>query len=566
MRKVLEKIGLIGLLSLLIHVLPVSGQTYCNPLILGQQFTVQFSNSESLSDPTVVLYKNSYYLFASNAHGYWSSGDLRSWTFISGSNLPLDKKEITATVIGDWLYFFASNSGTIYRTSNPESGRWDEYANSALLALIADFAVFADPDGRVYCYYGCSNHNGVMFRELDPKNQLNPVGSPIVCQLVKSVGTSPKKAQNATSTTINALGSWMCKYNGKYYYQRAELNKGFNNYSDMVYVSDNPAGPFTFAGINPIAYIPEGYISGAHKGSTFADKYGNWWYISTVSVKSGNSQLTKLALFPAGFDEDGNLFTKSDFGDYPIVIPKTKNDDFERLDPEWALISDESTVQASTSAYPEVSATDDDVSTFWSAKSGKKGEWLSLNLGSECTVNALQINFYRNKITPNVSDSVKAYQYLIEYSENGRIWKKLVDETRNTWFQTAVYHELQAPVQARYLKITSYNVPEGTFAVSDFRVFGLGSHRKPRKITEFKVIRDYRDVQSVKLFWKKQANTTGFNIRYGTEKDKLVHSYPVSNSTNKITIHCPDKSKAYWFRIDAFNTNGVAEGKPLMCR
>lgn len=561
------KIALVILFCFLIRVIPASGQTYCNPLNLNRPLATVKAASESLSDPTVVLFKDKYYLFATNAGGYWSSADLISWKFIEASYLPLDKKEPTAAVIGDYLYFFASFTGTVYRTNNPESGTWTEYTNSQLLALIGDFDVFADTDGKVYCYYGCTNNSGVMFRELDAKNNLNPKGSPIVCALKNPLKKDLKKAKSTDKTgNITATGSWMSKHNGKYYYQCTLTNKGLNNCSDVVYVGDSPIGPFTYAGNNPLSFIPEGYVSGASKGSTFADRYGNWWYIAAVSVHSAHNAQSRLALFPAGFDDDGNLFAKSDFGDYPIIMPKGKNNDIDRLDPEWALISDEAKAQASSSAYSENSANDNDISSFWSARTGKRGEWLSLDLGSECTVNALQINFHLNKITPNVSDSVKAYQYLIEYSANGRDWKKLIDQTKNTDFQPSVYHQSPAPVEARCLKITNYTVPDGAFAISELRVFGLGMHRKPKKINEFKIIRDYRDTQSVKLFWKKQGNTTGFNIRYGTDKDKLFHSYQVSNSTTKLTIHCPDKDKAYWFRIDAFNENGVAEGKPVMCR
>lgn len=566
MGKTMVKIALVNLFCLLIRVIPVSGQTYCNPINLSRQFSSVSSANESLGDPTVVLFRNKYYLFATNAGGYWTSSDLLSWKFIPDSNLPLDKKEPTATVIGDWLYFFASFTGTVYRTQNPDSGKWEEYTNSQLLSLIGDFAVFADTNGKVYAYYGCTNNSGVMFRELDAKNQLNPVGSPIVCAVKNPLKKELKKAKANTDKARNhtATGSWMTKYNGKYYYQCTEINKGTNTSSDVVYVSDSPIGPFSYAANNPISFIPNGYISNASKGSTFTDRYGNWWYVASVSVGSGHNSQTKLALFPAGFDDAGNLFIKSDFADLPIVMPTGKNTDIERLDPEWALISDEATAQASTSAYPENSAIDDDVTSFWSARTGKRGEWLSLDLGSECTVNALQLNFSKNKITLNMSDSVKAYQYLVEYSADKKNWKKLVDRTANTDYQLSNYDEVKTPVEARYLKISNYNVPQGTFAISEIRVFGLGTHRKPKKVSELKVVRDYRDPQSVKLFWKKQPNTTGYNIRYGTEKDKLYHNYQVSK-VSRLTIHCPDKNKSYWFKIDAFNSNGVAEGKPVMC-
>ena len=568
MRKTLAKGVTILLLICAFQVQFASGQSYCNPMNLNRPLSAVSKSGENLSDPCVVLYNEKYYLFASNAGGYWNSTDLINWGFVENSNLPLDKKEPTAAVIGDWLYYFAAYTGTVYRTKDPDKGVWEEYTNSQLLALIGDFAVFADTDGRVYTYYGCTNNSGVMFRELDAKNMLVPKGSPIVCQLINPLKKSAKKVKpaNDKSANITATGSWMTKYNGKYYYQCTELNKGLNKYCDVVYVGDSPIGPFTYAANNPVSLIPEGYISGGNKGVTFADKYGNWWHLGSITAGLGRNAQGTLGLFPAGFDKDGNLFVKSDFADCPIAMPSSKNNNIDKLNPEWTLISGEAEAEGSTSAYPENSAIDDDLNTFWAARTGKRGEWLSLDLGSECTVNALQIYFSGNKLTPNVSDSVKAYQYLVEYSTNRKEWKKLVDQTKNTSYQPTVYHELKNPVEARYLKVTNYNVPAGAFAIAQLRVYGQGSHRKPKKVNDFKMIRDSRDLQSVKLFWKKQPNTTGFNIRYGIDKDKLYHSYQAPAKTTKITIHCPDKNKAYWFQIDAFNENGVSPGKPVMCR
>ena len=94
--------------------------------------------------------------------------------------------------------------------------------------------------------------------------------------------------------------------------------------------------------------------------------------------------------------------------------------------------------------------------------------------------------------------------------------------------------------------------------------FNSHSNLNNKKINELKVVRDYRDPQSVKLFWKKQPRTTGYNIRYGIDKEKLYHSFRVLKST-RITIHCPDKIKAYWFQVDAYNENGVSPGKPVLC-
>jgi len=547
-----------------IQVKSVKSQTYCNPMNLSYQFSSDQLAKRNIADPTVVLYKNNYFLFASNAGGYWYSGDLLSWKLVSDTNLPLENMEPTAVVIGDWMYFFTSLSGKIFRSNDPASGKWEEYGTSILLALISDFAVFADTDGKVYCYYGCSNNDGVMARELDAKNQFNPVGVPVVCRKANPLKKVVKKTKGNSDKTgsYNAKGSWMNKYNGKYYYQCSELNPDLNNYGDVVYVSEKPMGPFTFAANNPFSYRPDGFVSGAGNGSTFADKYGNWWHIATLTASANQESQSRLGLFPVGFDKDGNLFAKTDFGDYPIIMPNHKNTNISKLDPEWALLSDNLTAQASSSlaVNPVTFAFDENIGTYWSAQTGEKGEWLSVDLGSVFTVNAFQLNFAENKAKIKGSDSLPAYQYLVEYSIDKKNWKKLSDKTSNTEYQTNPYEELKIPIQAQYVKITNYHVPEGTFAISGFRLFGLGTDRKPKKVNEFRAIRDYRNPQLIKMSWEKQGNTSGYNIRYGTDKDKLYHSYQVFKK-NRLSVRCPDKNKIYWFEIDAFNENGVTPGK-----
>ena len=136
----------------------------------------------------------------------------------------------------------------------------------------------------------------------------------------------------------------------------------------------------------------------------------------------------------------------------------------------------------------------------------------------------------------------------------------MIDKTSNTEYQTSPYEELKIPMEAQYLKITNYHVPAGTFAISGFRIFGTGTDRKPKKMNDFRAVRDYRDPQVIKMSWKKKANTSGYNIRYGIDKGKLYHSYQVYKKT-RLTVRCPDKDKAYWFEMDSFNENGVTSGK-----
>jgi xylan 1,4-beta-xylosidase len=553
---------LIGILE--IQTNTANGQTYCNPLNLSYRFSLDQPSRREISDPTIVLYKDNYYLFASKSGGYWISGDLLSWKFVTTTALPLEKNAPSAVVIGDWLYFFTSLTNTIFRSNDPAGGKWEVYNNSSfLLELISDPTIFADTDGRIYCYYGCTNNNGVMACELDVNNKLNSKGAPKVCLRTNPFKHRSKRPGSYTKSDGPGIeGSWMNKYNGKYYYQCAEFNPDLKSYSDVVYVSDSPFGPFIYAANNPFSSRPDGFICGAGHGSTFADKYGNWWHIATITAPGNYASEPRLGLFPAGFDKDGNLFTKTDFGDYPIFMPNHKTTNLSKLDPEWALLSYNSKGEASSSIgiNPIAFAFDENIGSWWSAQTGKKGEWLMVDLGSLSTVNAVQINFAENKTQLLGRENVLAHQYLVEYSADKKNWKTLIDKTANTDDLTHQYEEMKTPVQAQYIKISNVRVPDGTFAISGFRVFGLGTGHAPNKVSKFHAVRDFRNPQKIKLKWEKKANDSGYNIRYGPEKNKLYHSYQVFKST-PVSILCLDKDKTYWFEIDAFNENGVMPGK-----
>ncbi|MEO6631683.1 MAG: discoidin domain-containing protein, partial [Mucilaginibacter sp.] len=354
---------------------------------------------------------------------------------------------------------------------------------------------------------------------------------------------------------------WMTKYHGKYYYQYSAPGTQYKSYADGYYISDKPLGPFIYAPNNPFSAKPEGFIDGAGHSATFQDKYGNYWHISTLTISVKDIFERRLGLFPVTFDEEGNMITHTEFGDYPMVLPKYKYHNVSELFPGWMMLSYKKPAQASSSLddHPVSLAFNEEVRDYWSAKTGDKGEWLSVDLGGAATVKAVQINFAENNTHLFGREGILAHQYLLEYSIDKKIWKKLEDETANTEDLTHQYHVMKTPLRARYLKVINYRVPGGTFAISGFRVFGLGAGKKPSKVNSFEIARDINDSRNVKLTWEKQQNATGYYIRFGTAKDRLYRSYQVYDD-NQLTIRSLDKDRKYWFAIDAFGDSGITRG------
>lgn len=538
-----------------------SGQTYCNPLNISYRFSFDKPSHRELADPAIVLYKGNYYLFASKAGGYWYSKDLLDWNFIVTNDLPIENYAPTASVINGSLYWLANGTSALYRTNDPISGKW-EIANPSF-PVVGDPDFFFDTDGRVYLYHGVSNNDYIKGVELDVKNDLNPKGKTV--NLFKGNplehGWERFGDYNESNEAPWIEAPWMTKYKGKYYLQYSAPGTEFKSYADGYYTSDNPLGPFTYAPNNPFSAKPEGFIAGAGHGATFADKYGNWWHIATMSVSVKDKFERRLGLFPVTFDKQGNLVAHTEFGDYPIVMPNRKYNHVTELFPGWMMLSYKKTAEASSSidSHPATLAFDENIRDYWSAQTGNKGEWLSVDMGSQNTINAVQMNFAENNTHLFGRKGVLSHQYLIEYSSDKKTWKTLVDKTANTEDLTHLYDVMKTPVKTRYPKITNYRVPGGTFAISGFRVFGSGTSKKPKKVSSFEMLRDANDPRNIKLSWEKQPNAIGYNIHFGIGPDKLYRSYQVYSDTT-VTLRSLNKYQKYWFAIDAFGENGVTPG------
>ncbi|MBX2971162.1 MAG: family 43 glycosylhydrolase [Cyclobacteriaceae bacterium] len=537
--------------------------TICNPMNLSYSYRLDEPSRREAADPTMVVYKGEYYLFASKSGGYFHSTDLIQWNLITTTDLPLEDYAPTAVVMNDTLFFMASKTQpplVIYKTDDPKSGKW-QVANSSFPILMIDPDLFVDDDGRLFFYYGCSNVNPIYGVELDTKT-LNPIGEPkALFNSNKTIyGWERKGDYNNEGENPWIEGAWMTKRNGKYYLQYAGPGTEFKSYSDGVYVSDQPLGPFILAKHNPASYKPEGFAAGAGHGSTFQDKHGNYWHIATMTISKKHMFERRLGLFPAFFDDDDELHVYTGFGDFPFKIPTKKILSPDELFPRWMLLSYNKPVEVSSeqAVHPKGNATDEDIRTFWSAKTGNKGEWISIDLQKESTINAVQINYYEHESKLLGRSPGIYYQYLLEYSTDNKTWKTLADKTQNQTDVPHDYIELSSPVKARYVRLTNFRVPDGTFTLSGFRIFGSAGGKLPTVVEKLNLVRD-ADRCVVKLNWTKSAGATGYNIRYGIAKDKLYHTYQVLG-TEQLTINSLNSGHSYYFTIDPFNESGVTKG------
>ncbi|MCU7552207.1 family 43 glycosylhydrolase [Chitinophagaceae bacterium LB-8] len=537
--------------------------SFCNPLNLNYRFSYDSPAYREAADPVMHIYKGKYFLYASKSGGYWYSDDMLNWVYRPSTTLPVEDYAPTVETIHDTAFFIASKGKMkIYYSTNPLEDNWKVY--NSLSISMTDPALFKDDDGRVYFYYGCSSKDPIMGIELDPKRRLDTIGSPLVLiqHNFKKYGWEEHGELNNNGKDGWNEGSWMNKHNGKYYLQYAAPGTEFKVYGDGVYVSDKPLGPFTYMPNSPFSYKPSGFINGAGHGCTFKDKYGNYWHIATMAISVRHMFERRLGLFPVFFDADGQLHCNTAFGDYPMQIVNRKmNFEKESLFTGWMLLSYNKPVTASSEmpGHAATMANDEEARSWWCAASGNSGEWLQMDLQQLSTIRAIQVNFADEGARLKAGMPVKPYQYSIAASSDGKQWKLIADKTANTVDVTHDYIVLPQSIKARFVKITNHQVPDGAFSLSGFRIFGKGNGKAPQAVKEVSVQRDASDTRRATIQWKPSPGATGYVIYFGNEKTKLYHSVMLYGK-NTLDLPGLNKDVPYFFRVDAFNENGITKG------
>lgn len=453
------------------------GTTFCNPMDLNYRFQpiVKELFYREAADPLVTIYKGKYFLFASHSGGYWYSDDMMKWKYILIKSLPIEDYAPDVHIKGDTIFYIASSEkqGYIYYTTNPFEDKWK--AKSQIFPFpVWDPNFFRDNNGKVYLYYGCSDVKPIYVVQLN--DNMQPKTEPVVVikHNIQEHGWEVYGEQNEGDLNGWNEGSWMTKHNNKYYLQYASPGTELKVYGDGVYTSDSPTGPFKYETYSPFSYKPGGFVGGTGHSATFQDKYGNYWHITSLSISVRHHFERSLGLFPANFDKDGVLRTYTAFGDYPTIMPNRKiNLEKESLFKGWMLLSYNKNVTASSSMekFPATNAVDENIRTWWSAKSGNKGEWLCVELDKNVTINAIQMNFADNlaKLTPESKNLYYCYRVLA--SNDQKSWKVVIDKSNNKKDACHEYIALDKPLHAKYIKIENVRVTDGNFSISDLRVF-----------------------------------------------------------------------------------------------
>jgi xylan 1,4-beta-xylosidase len=563
--------------------LPLFAQqkTYCNPTNIDYGYTPYESFSawgrhRATADPVIVNYKGDFYLFSTNQWGYWHSPDLLNWTFHERRFLrPWNNKtkdDLCAPgvgIIGDTMVVFGStytSDFSLWGSTDPKGNEWFVLVDSFEIGGW-DPAFFTDDDGptgagRFYMYNGSSNRYPMYGVELD-RRTFQPKGTRTPMYLLEDWRYGWQRfGEHMDNTFLDpfAEGAWMTKHNGKYYFQYGAPGTEFSGYSDGVVVGDGPLFNFnpTVPQSDPLSSKMGGFNRGAGHGATFQDNSGRYWHVSTTIVCVKNTWERRIGIWPAGFDKDDVMWCKTDFGDYPQYLPNARTENTAR--PDWWLLNYKKpvTVSSTLGSFFANYAVDENIKTYWSARTADKGEWLQTDLGQICTVHAIQIN-YADQDAEFLGKQTGIYhQYEIYHSLDGKKWDLLVDKSKNKSDVPHDYIELEKPLNTRFIKLVNIHMPTGKFAISGLRIFGNGNGEKPQPIKDLYVLRTEKDKRSAYIKWSPVDNAFAYNFYYGTAPDKLYNSVLIYDF-NEYWFKAMDRQKTYYFAMEAVNENGVSE-------
>ncbi len=550
--------------------------TYCNPVDVNYQYNFEQFNEgisyRSGADPVIVNHKDEYYLFSTIAQGWWHSKDLGQWRHVSP-----DKWDVRGVVapaarsVRDTLYMLPSTHDRrpIFYSTHPETGRL-EYFNRLLPTLPNgpwDPDLFHDPDtDEWYLYWGSSNLFPLYGIKLDHSKKLMYEGEAKELFVLHPDEHGWERFGQDHRGTIDPFmeGAWMTKHGGKYYLQYGAPGTEYNVYANGTYVGDDPLGPFNYAPYNPVSYKPGGFMTGAGHGNTFQDRFGNYWNTGTAWVAVNWNFERRIVQFPTGFDEDGQMFANTRFGDFPHYLPTEKWTDKDDLFTGWMLLSYDKPVIASSvrDTFHVANVTDENPRSFWVGEGSGPDESVTIDLEKSYEVKAIQVNYTDYQSNIFESDSTTYTQFRISGSIDGEDWFPMADLTGEKRDRPNAYVEMPSPKQARYIRYEHVYVASPNLAISDIRVFGNGDGPAPSTPDKLFARRD-EDQRNVFLTWEPVDGSVGYNLLWGIAADKLYQTYQVfADAGSSLELRALGLGQDYYFAIEAFDENGVSSQSP----
>lgn len=437
------------------HLTPGSG----NPILPGY-----------FADPTIKKFGDTWYIYATtdgNNDGrgpaeVWKSKDFVNWT-MHEMNWPITQgglywaPDVTIGPDGKYHLLYNVPCQTYIGTGDSPLGPWKNSLgeDKTLIpdkvipgVITLDSQTFKDDDGKIYVVFGTWG--------IYPGGGC---GIGLLNQDMKSVDKYAKIPNTQATDFFEA--PFLFKKDGIYYFTYSSGSCHDGTYRVQYAISrTSPLGPYEFGKNNPILKTTtDGTVHGPGHHSIIQN--GDDYYMVYHRHDNPNSAhgmhrqvcADKMVFGPVGtiekvipthkgignLAENTNPFPNLAFGK-KVTASSFYNNDFKA---EYAV--------------------DDNNGTLWLPGDNEKAQWLMVDLGKEETVKRIYSEFW----FPSYY-----YQYIIEYSSDGKTWKTYTDKRNNT--QAGCPMVDYGNVKARWLRttITNSQLPGLFLGLWNFKVFG----------------------------------------------------------------------------------------------
>ena len=465
--------------------------TYCNPLPLPDypQGCHAHDRQESgwlnsnvkkdfreLADPSV-LYDNNRWILYPSVDMAWVTEDFRNWTHVK---MNISDIGYAPTIFKHHnVYYLTASAAPLYSSSSP-LGSWKMVGemidmDGKPLPYYWDPMIFADDDGRCYCYWGCGGP-GIFGAELDPEQPFRAITKPELLMSYQPSHIWERAGEfNEDSFRTYVEGPWLFKYGKRYYLTYCAPGTEYGSYAMGCYVADHPLGPFNYQTRNPILKTTQGFVRGPGHGCIVAGPNNTLWAFYTCVACRDHMLERRVGCDPAGFDADGNFFVNG-ASQMPQWVPGVLEHP-ERGNAAELLPVSVSKFAVASSQLPARGAScaiDNCIRTWWEAVPDDVQPTLELDLKSVFDVAAMRLVWAE----PNLNFQLAPpgpFQYILEVREKEQSpWIKVINAMDNQ-IDLLIDYRTFPVIPAQYVKLTVTGAPAGVgIGVTDLCIFGQG--------------------------------------------------------------------------------------------